>query len=267
MRPVNLVPSDQRGTATLRTDAVGYLIVGALALVLVGVTMLVLTNNKIADRHSTIADLHRQQAAAQAQAAQLQPFVSFKQTEGQRIKAIRDLADSRIDWNRVMQELARILPADVRLNDLTASASGSADGSTSTTGTATSSGPSLKMAGCAGGGHESVAAFIASLHDIDGVTNVDLQTSTKAGSSSTTAGSTGSTTSTGAGASEGCTGDSASFQLIASFGSPAGSSSSATASAIPSQTVSSTTPAPATGTQTPPAPASPTDVSRTPPGG
>jgi Tfp pilus assembly protein PilN len=224
--------------------------------------MLVLTDNKIADRKSKIADLHRQQQAAQAQAAQLQPFVSFKQTEGQRIKAIRDLANGRIDWNRVMQELSRVLPSDVRLTNLTAEASGSAASSTSTTTTPTSSSPSLSMDGCASG-HEGVAAFIASLHDIDGVTRVDLQSSTEGADTSTSA-NPGAAAATPSGtSSESCGSNGATFQLTVTFGSPTGSTPSSPGTTLPSQTVSSTTPAPATGTQTPPAPASPSEVSST----
>ena len=52
MRPVNLIPpEDRRGEhAPLRTGPLAYIVLGALVLVLVGVTALVLTDNQIAER-------------------------------------------------------------------------------------------------------------------------------------------------------------------------------------------------------------------------
>ncbi len=57
MRPVNLIPSDQRRgeNAPLRTGPLPYVLVGALVLVLVGVTALVLTGNQISEREDEVA--------------------------------------------------------------------------------------------------------------------------------------------------------------------------------------------------------------------
>jgi Tfp pilus assembly protein PilN len=190
MRPVNLIPPDQRrDKLQVRTGPIAYLLVGALALGLAAVTMVVLTNNKIADRKEEIAKLNHQNAAVQSRIDELKPFVDFKQAEEQRVKTIRRLANSRFDWDRVMRELSLVLPDDVSLTGLTATAGGAPDAS-STTGA--SSAPSLALTGCALS-HDAVAGFLASLQDIDGVTSVDLQSSargeTAAGSSSTTSGS------------------------------------------------------------------------------
>lgn len=243
MRPVNLIPTDQgaRGGA-LRTAPIAYLVVGALALGLGVVTMLVLTNNKIADRQVKIADLSREQQAEQAKAAQLQPFIAFQQTESERIKAIRGIANGRIDWNRIMQELSRILPDDVRLDSLTAAAGGS-DVTTGQT-----AGPSLDMDGCALG-HEGVAGFIAALQDIDGVTGVDLQTSEKADSDSAGTQATSST-----GTSETCPSSAgvAKFQLTVSLKGPTAAVAS-TAPPVAAAPATSTTPAPTDTTQATPA--------------
>jgi len=104
MRPVNLIPpEDRHGGTPVRTGPIAYLLVGALAIALGAVTMVVLANNKISDRKAEIVQLNQQEAAASAQAAQLQPFISFSDTEHQRTDTVRALANSRFDWERPRQ--------------------------------------------------------------------------------------------------------------------------------------------------------------------
>jgi Tfp pilus assembly protein PilN len=207
MRPVNLIPPEERRASTpVRTGPIAYLIVGVLALGLAAVTMIVLTDNKIADRKSKIAELNQQQVAIQTRAGQLKPFVDFSQAESARVKAIRSAANRRFDWERVMHELSLILPPDLSLVNLTATTGGAPDAS----GAVTSSTPSLSMTGCARG-HETVAAFLAALKDIDGVTSVTLQSSQHGG-----AGSSGGSSSTISTSSD-C-GPAVQFQLTADFG-------------------------------------------------
>jgi hypothetical protein len=59
MRPVNLIPPEQRRGehAQLRTGPVMYIVLGALGLLLIGVTMLVLTGNRISDGKAEVATL------------------------------------------------------------------------------------------------------------------------------------------------------------------------------------------------------------------
>ncbi len=102
------------------------------------------------------------------------------------------LADSRFDWERVMRELALVLPSDVWLVslDATATASVSIDGGgggAQLRGAA--QGPALAIEGCARG-QEGVAGFVTTLKDIDGVTRVGVESSELA-SNSAEAGSGG----------------------------------------------------------------------------
>jgi Tfp pilus assembly protein PilN len=235
MRPVNLIPSDQRrDKVQIRTGPIAYLLVGALALGLAAMTMVVLTNNKIADRKAEIADLNQQKTAIEAQAGQLKPFIDFKQAEQKRVETIRSLANRRFDWDRVMRELSLVLPDDVSLTTLTASVAGAADAGGTT---ATDSGPNLQMTGCARS-HDAVAGFLATLQDIDGVTSVDLQSSERG---ETTPGSS----STEGGSGSDC-GPTVKFQLTAAFEGANGAQGSAVPSpATPSSTASSTATAPA----------------------
>jgi Tfp pilus assembly protein PilN len=183
MRPVNLIPPEaRRDAAAARTGPVAYQLVGALAVALAAVMMLVLTNNKISDRQEKIDSLRQQEATARADAARYAAFEQFAQVEQERTDTIHSLADSRFDWERVLQELARVMPADVWLLNLTGTVSpsvslGSGAGAGSgTIDTSSISGPSLQISGCAAG-QDAVARFIAALRDIDGVTRVGLASS------------------------------------------------------------------------------------------
>jgi Tfp pilus assembly protein PilN len=187
MRPIDLIPSDQRRGqhAPLRTGPIAYIVVGALALVLAGVTMSVLTGNQISERKAEAAELHREDARVKAKTQRLAAYTQFKQLSEQRVTTVQSLADSRFDWERVMRELSLVLPGDVWLTQLTATASPSVGvgggGSTGSSGGGASlrpsvAGPALEMIGCAKG-QVGVAGFVTALKDIDGVTRVGVESS------------------------------------------------------------------------------------------
>ncbi len=183
MRPVNLIPPEQRrgDRAELRSGPLAYIVLGALALALVGVTLLVTTGNRISDSKAEIVKLGREDAVARAKARRLAAYTQFQTLSEQRIATVRSLADSRFDWERVMRELALILPSDVWLTTLNASASPSGSASGSGGGSASGlrggiAGPALELSGCAVG-QEAVAGFVTALEDIDGVTRVGVQSS------------------------------------------------------------------------------------------
>lgn len=184
MRPINLIPAEQRrgGRAPLRSGALAYILVGGLVAVLAAVTALVLVGNQIAEREGEVATLEVEDAAAKAEAERLAAYTQFRNLSEQRVATVASLADSRFDWERVMRELSLVLPeGDAWLTTLTASASpgagageGSSGGSSSLR--AAAPGPALELSGCAGG-QEAVAGFVTALKDIDGVTRVGVQSS------------------------------------------------------------------------------------------
>jgi Tfp pilus assembly protein PilN len=187
MRPVNLIPlEDRRGQhAPLRTGPVAYILVGALVLVLGAITMMVLTDNQIAESKAEVETLGREDAVAAAKAERLASYTQFRTMSEQRVETVRSLADSRFDWERVMRELALVLPGDVWLVKLTATAApdvniGNSGGSSAGSGGASLRpsvpGPALELTGCSTG-QESVAGFVTALKDIDGVTRVGVQSS------------------------------------------------------------------------------------------
>jgi Tfp pilus assembly protein PilN len=182
MRPVNLIPpEDRRGDhAPLRAGVASYAIVAVLALALVGVVLVVLTSNDISEKESQIASLEARKAQAEVEAADLAPYGKFAELEEARSVTVTDLAQSRFDWERVLNELALVIPRRVTFENLTATiAPGVAEGaagSTPTAGSAPPAGPSLVIVGCAKG-QQGTARLIASLKDIDGVTRVGMQSS------------------------------------------------------------------------------------------
>ena len=181
MRPVNLLPPELRqgAQAPMRTGPIPYIVVGALVAVLAGVTLLVLTGNQISERKTEVAQLKREDAAAVQEAKRLVAYTQFQTLHEQRVATITSLADSRFDWERVMRELALILPHDVWLTELNASASPESESGEGGGGgalRASVAGPALSLAGCAAG-QKSVAGFVTALKDIDGVTRVGVESS------------------------------------------------------------------------------------------
>lgn len=202
MRPINLIPKEERGShgGVARTGPLMYVILGVLAVVLIGVVMLVLTTNKVSDREHEIANLEAQKAQVAGKTAQLTPYVDFEGVAKQRIETVNELADGRFDWARVVQQLSLILPPAVLVQSLTASSGGGSGG-----GTLTTQSPALNIKGCADG-QDGTAAVVAAMKQIDGVTRVGLASSSIAGESG----------GEGGGESE-CPKNSTQFELTAAF--------------------------------------------------
>jgi Tfp pilus assembly protein PilN len=180
MRPVNLIPPEERPgeRRPLRGGPLAYVIVGALAAAVIGVAALAITNNQIADTKAEIASLEEQKSAFEARAQALDAYTQFHNLREQRVATVTSLADSRFDWERVMRELSLILPDDVWLTNLTATAASgiSIEGGASISLRGSISGPALELSGCASS-QEGVAGFIQAVKEIDGVTRVGVPTS------------------------------------------------------------------------------------------
>ncbi|MGE5408984.1 MAG: PilN domain-containing protein, partial [Syntrophothermus sp.] len=175
-----------------------YIVIGALVAVLAGVALLVITGNQISERKEQATRLRQEDAAAVVQAKQLAAYTQFQTLHEQRLATISNLADSRFDWERVMRELALILPHDVWLTELTASATAGTEGGGGGEGNLRRSilGPALELEGCAVG-QEAVAGFVAALKDIDGVTRVGVESSELSGQEEGSGTSSGSSEASG----------------------------------------------------------------------
>lgn len=182
MRPVNLIPQDQRRgeRSASRTGALPYVLLGALALVLVGVIALVRTGAQIEERKGEAVALEQREQVARTKAEALAPYVAFASLAATREQTVDQLANSRFDWERVLNELALVLPADVWLTELTGTVSPGVQvqGAAGVASRDEILGPALELVGCAAS-QEGVANLISTLRDIDGVTRVGLDSSTR----------------------------------------------------------------------------------------
>jgi Tfp pilus assembly protein PilN len=172
VRPINLIPTEERRArgSSSRNGPLPFLVVGALAALLLGVVMLIHLSNQVSDRETEVANLQAEKAVVTAQAEKLAPFTAFAQVAEQRTSTIATLANDRFDWPRVVKQLSVVLPANVWFTSLSASAGagGSEGGAVGV--------PSLSIQGCTTS-QDAVAAFVSVLKQIDGVTRVGLESS------------------------------------------------------------------------------------------
>jgi Tfp pilus assembly protein PilN len=263
VRPVNLIPQEDRrgGKAPLRTGPLPYAIVAFLLLAVGVVTLLVLTGNKIADRKAEVASLQSQVDATQARADQLSTYTNFADLQQARQETVASLATSRFDWERALHELALVLPDDVWLTNMTASAATDPASSTSSSATAVDgvTGPSLDINGCASG-HEAVAKFLAALRDVDGVTRVTVLSSDRPGAESSSNSSTSSSSASSGQSTVECASRDfiATFEVVAAFDGAQPAATAAPASPeAPVTSTTTTTGADQATTQTEPQPTGP----------
>lgn len=208
MNPVNLLPAKNRPrTPTGGQQGSAYVVVGAMAAVLVLVVFYVLTVNGINTRKSQVARAKAETAQAQARASNLSGYGDFSKIKTERVQSVKDLAQGRIDWERLTRGLARVLPDNVWLLTASASATGtpvSGGGSggatpstpptTSSGGTVAATGPKVELTGCAPG-QTDVAVTLVRLRELSGATDVQLNDITRpqASTSTTTAPAAGAT--------------------------------------------------------------------------
>ena len=148
MRPVNLLPARHkpRGPSGGRKGG-GYVVLGVLGALLLGVLLYVVTANQVTSRKDQLVEVREEAQRAEAQAASLRAFGSFSQVKQTRVSSVRDLASGRFDWERLSRELAHVFPAGVWLKQLTASAR--PEETSAPSAEDAPKGPSLKLLGCA----------------------------------------------------------------------------------------------------------------------
>jgi Tfp pilus assembly protein PilN len=192
MRPVNLIPPDERSgeRKPLRGGPLAYVIVGALSAAVICVAVLAITDNQISDSKAEIIALEGETQAVEARTQTLSAYTQFHSLRQQRMATVTSLANSRFDWERVMRELALVLPSDIWLTNLTGTASPgvTVEGSANVALRQNVPGPALELVGCATS-QDAVAGFVQTLKEIDGVTRVGMQSSARGESASASSGS------------------------------------------------------------------------------
>jgi Tfp pilus assembly protein PilN len=261
MRAVNLIPTDQQrgaGGAAGKSGGGAYILLGALALMVVLAASFVVSGKSVTDKKAQLADVTQQAETAEAQAAALTSYTKFASIRQKRVDTVSQLAASRFDWAHALREVARVLPQNAWLTSLTATTSSAVNvGTASGNLRSALDVPAIVIQGCTTS-QGSVANLITRMRLIDGVQRVTLEDSTKGAQTASSAGNAGS-----AGAGGDCRGGHAKYPIfnvdvffeqgstVASTGGTAGgataSSTTPSSTATPSNTASSTVPAGTTG--------------------
>lgn len=193
MRAVNLLPADARGGGRSRSLGSGIpvrraLQVGGVVTVLVAALFIALFFHErsiVHGKQSRLDTDNRRLVAVQAQADAVR---AAQQDAQSRFNAVRTVTDSRMNWDRTMNDLAKYLPTDVYLTSLQATApvSAAAAGAASVTDSSPPAAASqLTIAGVAGS-YVRVAAVLDRLALVSWLSNVTLQATSRDSSGKTT---------------------------------------------------------------------------------
>jgi Tfp pilus assembly protein PilN len=198
VRAVNLLPPDLRGASkstaelSVASEASGgagpFIVLGVLAACVAGATGYVLAGNTIKQRQADLAAATAQQQAIARQVAALKPYADFDAKAKSRTQTVRDLATARFDWDQVLGDIARAVPANVTLKSLSGDVNADT-GSSDDPLRGTISAPAVTLAGCAPG-QTDVARLMARLRNVDGVTRVSLSKSEDADTEANAGGTT-----------------------------------------------------------------------------
>jgi Tfp pilus assembly protein PilN len=183
VRPVNLVPSEQRrGSSGAAGGKAAYAVIGVLAALAAMLTVYVLTANTVTERTNKAAVAAVEADRLEAEAARKASFADFAQIAQTRLQSVAGVAETRFDWERVMRELSRIMPEGSWLQSADASVSGvtedASDGGTSSGTAAATPQPALTLVGCTRKQTE-VAQLMVRMRAMHRVTEVELNQSTQ----------------------------------------------------------------------------------------
>lgn len=179
MKPVNLLPPSDRPLKRVEQGNGSYLVLGVLGALLIAVLAVVLTQNQINSRTDEIARAKQEQQQAEQKAARLGPFGQFATIKQTRLASVTDLADARFDWERLMRELARVLPEGTWVTEASTSTDGvGGEGAAAPIDVAAPAGPSLKLIGCAPS-QTAVAKVMVRLRSLHRAQDVELSESAK----------------------------------------------------------------------------------------
>src|SRR3954463_15278424 len=129
MNAVNLLPEKHRPRKpTGGKGGSGYVVLGVLGVVLLGVLGYVLTLNSINTSRSQITEAKVEAARLTEEANSLGPYGDFAKIKAERVASVKQLASQRFDYERLVLELAHVLPSDVWLVSASAADSGAASG-------------------------------------------------------------------------------------------------------------------------------------------
>jgi Tfp pilus assembly protein PilN len=184
MRPVNLIPQDQRRrTPTEGSGRGAHAVLGILAVLLAMAVVYVLTANSVTEKKSQAEEARVEADRLEAQAANKVSFTDFAEVAQLRAASVAAVASTRFDWERLMRELSRVMPAGSWLTSASASVTGSTDAAADPTAPAApatpgTGAPSATLTGCTPK-HSDVARMMVRLRQLHRVVDVKLTQSSK----------------------------------------------------------------------------------------
>lgn len=185
MKPVNLIPQDQRKRRPSDSGGKGaHIAIGVLAVLLAMVVGYVLTSNTITERQDKADAASAEASRLEQQAGQKNSYTSFANIALTRTQSVEQVAATRFDWERFMRELAHIMPDGSWLQSADASVSGDVGSTTGaapaapTTGTGTPAvQPAANLVGCTPD-QDDTARMLVRLGQLYRVEDVQLNEST-----------------------------------------------------------------------------------------
>jgi len=183
MRPVNLIPQDQRRRTPSEGSGKGaHALLGLLAVLLAMAVVYVLTANSVTEREGKAEEARLEADRLEAEATNKASFTDFAAIAQTRMVSVAGVASARFDWERFMRELSLVMPEGSWLRSASASAAGApeaaaAPASATPTEPDTAS-PSATLTGCTPE-HSDVARMMVRLRQLHRVTDVVLTQSSK----------------------------------------------------------------------------------------
>jgi Tfp pilus assembly protein PilN len=186
MKAVNLIPADQRSTARNvgKSGGAVYALLGVLGIAVIGLASFSLSGRQATERQAQATVLEAQAQTALTQAGALASYKEFAALATARSTSVRDLAATREDWGRTLEQMSQVIPSDVSLSTVGLTTSPSTQGA----GVALRSAmvnPAVELLGCAPS-QARVALLMARLRRIDGVVHVSVSTSDKSAAAAAT---------------------------------------------------------------------------------
>lgn len=246
MRPINLIPAEQRRGASrgprARSSFAGHIVLGALGAAVLCVLALVMTSNQINSKTEDLAGIQGESQQEKQVADALRPYGQFADMQRARMTQINALASSRYNWERPLRQLSKAVPRNVWLLNVSATVapgievdSGGGGGDVASL-REKANAPAFSISGCTYSQH-AVARVMTRMRNLDDVTAVHLAKSARKDEATSSAG-TAVTDNQGQAAEQevqDCTGSArvTKFDLLVVFGGAAGAAPAADAAAVP----------------------------------
>jgi Tfp pilus assembly protein PilN len=182
MKPVNLIPNDQRrAQATGARPGSSYILIGALVTLLAMTAAYALTSKRATERQNEATAAKAEADQLEAEVAARGAYTDFAQIKAARLASVSTIASTRFDWERLMRELSRVIPAGSWVQTTDASATGDISGAAkepAAAGAPAVGQPKVNLVGCTQS-KEDAARMMVRLRQLHRVEDVELNESVR----------------------------------------------------------------------------------------